>query len=371
MADITAQIPASRVPLLDVATGLMSREWYRFFYGLLVETDAIGGEVNFNNVRRISFDTTPNPPVSFDPGVLSWDTSDDTLSLGMDYGVVQQMGLELYARVENQTGSTIPNGTVVGFAGVGAGGALAVAPYLANGSQSSLYILGVMTHALPDSGQQGYCTVWGAVRGVNTTLFSVGDILYPSTTVPGGLTNVKPTAPNNVIPVAAVLTVATNGVIFVRPTIQQQQYYGVFTKTTDATPVAIDTEYLLTFDNAQVANGISIGTPASRIVVSVSGLYQFSATVQLTSGSANPKTVALWFKKNGTAIANTSRLVTVNINGGHIPLPLVETFSLQAGDYIEMAYASNDTDVTIETVTGLTVGPDAPAIVLAVQQAQQ
>jgi len=147
--------------------------------------------------------------------------------------------------------------------------------------------------------------------------------------------------------------------------------YGVFTKTTDATPVAADTEYLLTFDNTQVANGISIGTPASRIVVSVSGLYQFSATVQLTSGSSNAKTVAVWFKLNGTAVANTSRLVTVNINGGHIPLPLVETFSLQAGDYIEMAYASDDTDITVETVNGLTVGPDAPAIVLTVQQAQQ
>lgn len=370
MADDTPQIPASRVPLLEGERDIMSREWYRYFNNL--QTAALtSNEANFNNVRRISFDTTPNPPVSFDPGVLSWDTSDDTLSLGMDYGVVQQMGLELFARVENQTGSTIPNGTVVGFAGVGAGGALAVAPYLANGSQSSLYILGVMTHALPDSGQQGYCTVWGAVRGVDTTAFNVGDILYPSTTVPGAFTNVKPTAPSNVIPVAAVLTVATDGVIFVRPTIQQQQYYGVFSKTSDQSPAAINTEYLLTFDTAEISNGVSIGTPASRIQVVTSGLYQFAATIQLTSNNANAKTVWVWLKKNGVAVPDTARLVTVNINGGYTPLAIVDTLSLQASDYVELAFAADDTGITVDNIAATAFAPAAPAVVLTVQQAQQ
>lgn len=370
MADDTPQIPASRVPLLEGERDIMSREWYRYFNNL--QTAALtSNEANFNNVRRISFDTTPNPPVSFDPGVLSWDTSDDTLSLGMDYGVVQQMGLELFARVENQTGTTIPNGTVVGFAGVGAGGALAVAPYLANGSQPSLYILGVMAHALPDSGQQGYCTVWGAVRGVNTTAFNVGDILYPSTTVPGAFTNVKPTAPSNVIPVAAVLTVATDGVIFVRPTIQQQQYYGVFSKTSDQSPALTNTEYLLTFDTAEISNGVSIGTPASRIQVVTSGLYQFAATIQLTSNNANAKTVWVWLKKNGAAVPDTARLVTVNINGGYTPLAIVDTLSLQASDYVELAFAADDTGITVDNIAATAFAPAAPAVVLTVQQAQQ
>ena len=82
----------------------------------------------------------------------------------MDYNVVQQVGLETYARVQNTTGVTIPNGSVVGFAGVGAGNQLLVTPYLADGSQPTLYILGVMTHDLPDTGQVGYCTTWGHVR---------------------------------------------------------------------------------------------------------------------------------------------------------------------------------------------------------------
>lgn len=302
---------------------------------------------------------------------LAWNDTDQTANLGMDYGVTQQIGQEIYARVGNTTGVTIPNGTVVGFAGA-TSNALLVAPYLADGSSPTLYILGVMTHDLPDSGQKGYCTTWGFVRDVNTSAFAVGDLLYASPTVAGALTNVKPTAPNNVIPLAAcVVSNATTGVIFVRPTITQMQYYGVFSKTTDQTPAATNTEYLLTFDSAQISNGVTIGTPTSRIVVPVSGLYKFDATVQITSGSSSAKNVWVWFKKNGTAIANSARLVTSDVNNGYIPIALSETVSLAANQYVEMAFAANNTNVTIDNVAATAFAPDAPAIILSVSQIQQ
>jgi len=190
---------------------------------------------------------------------MAWNAEDQTADLGMEYGVVQQVGLEYYARVQNNTGSTIANGTVVGFAGASTDSALSIAPYIADGSQPSLYIVGVMTHDLPDTGEKGYCTAWGYVRGINTTAFALGDVLYASPTVAGAFTNVKPTAPNNVIPVAAVLKVgASDGEIFVRPTIEQQRYYGDFNKTTDQSPAVINTAYALTFDNTRIANGVSI-----------------------------------------------------------------------------------------------------------------
>lgn len=304
-------------------------------------------------------------------GQLSWNTTDATLDLTMEYDVTQQIGQETYARVGNTTGSTIPNGTVVGFAGATAN-AILVAPYLADGTQPSLYILGVMTHDLPDSGEKGYCTTWGFVRDLDTSAFSAGDILYASPTTAGAFTNVKPTAPNNVIPLAAcVISDATNGVIFVRPTIQQMQYYGVFAKTSDQSPAAIDTEYLLTFDATQVSNGVTIGSPASRIVVPQSGLYKFDATVQLTSGNTSAKNIWVWFKKNGTSIANSARLVTININSGYVPISLSETVSLAENDYVEMAFAANDTNITVDTVAATAFAPGSPAILLQVSQVQQ
>lgn len=303
---------------------------------------------------------------------LVWDDQDQTLAVGMDYDVVQQVGMEYFARVENATGSTIPNGAVVGFAGVGPGNVLSVAPFIADASIPSLYILGVMTHDLPNGGDIGYCTVWGHVRGLDTSAFAAGDVLYASPTTPGGLTNVKPTAPDFAIPVAAVLSSdATNGQIFVRPTIEQQQYYGVFEKTDSQTPSATNTENLITFTGTQISNTISIGTPASRIVVPESGLYQFDTQVQLTSGSSSDKNVWVWFKKNGTTIPNSARIVTININGGFVPVSLVEVISLDANDYVEIAFAASSTNVTISTVAATAFAPAAPAVLLEVTQVQQ
>jgi hypothetical protein len=326
---------------------------------------------NNNSVVTDYIDLSESPAPTSKTRRLAWNTTDQTVNLGMDYGVTQQIGQETYARVGNTTGSTIPNGTVVGFAGA-TSNALLVTPYLADGSQPTLYILGVMTHDLPDSGQKGYCTTWGFVRDLDTSAFSPGDLLYASPTVAGALTNTKPTAPDNVIPLASCITSnATTGIIFVRPTIQQMQYYGVFTKTTDQTPAVINTEYLLTFDNTQISNGVTIGGTTSRIIVPESGLYQFDATVQLTSGSSSSKNIWVWWKKNGTAIANSARLVTSDINNGYIPIALNETISLAANEYVELAFAADSTNVTVDSVAATAFAPAAPAVVLSVTQVQQ
>lgn len=304
-------------------------------------------------------------------GTLTWNATDGTLDLGLEYGVVNQIGQEYYARVGNTTGSTITNGTVVGFAGATTD-ALLVAPYLADGSSPSLYILGIMTHDLPDSGETGYCTTWGFVRGMDTSGFSVGDILYASPSVAGGLTKTKPTAPNNVIPIAAcIVSDADDGVIFVRPTIQQMQYYGVFAKTSDQTPASTNTAYAITFDSTEISNGVTIGTPTSRIVVPESGLYQLNAKAQLSSGNSSAKNIWLWYRKNGTDIANSARIVTSDINNGYIPVAISEPVSLAANDYIELMFAASDTAVTIDTVAATAFAPAAPAVILEVTQVQQ
>jgi hypothetical protein len=149
------------------------------------------------------------------------------------------------------------------------------------------------------------------------------------------------------------------------------QYYGVFTKTTDQTPTVINTEYLLTFDNTQISNGVTIGGTASRIIVPESGLYQFDVTVQLTSGSSSAKNIWVWWKKNGTAIANSARLVTSDLNNGYIPIALNETVSLAANEYVELAFAADSTNVTVDSVSATAFAPAAPAVVLSVTQVQQ
>jgi hypothetical protein len=327
---------------------------------------------NNNSTKTDYIDFNVNAPYVNRIARTGWNSSDETLNLGMAYGVTQQIGQEFYARVKNETGVLIPNGSAVGFVGASAD-ALSVAPYLADGGQSSLLILGIMTHDLPDSGEKGYCTVWGFVRDLDTSAFSVGDILYVSPSVAGGLTNVKPTAPDNCIPIAAVITSnATTGVIFVRPTIEQQQYYGEFTKTDTQSPAATNTAYALTFTNTQIANGISIGGTTSQIIIANSGLYNIALSVQITSTNSSAKSIWVWLKLNGTTdFANSARIASIAINNGYVVVSLNEVASFVANDFIEVMYASDSTNVSIASVAATAFAPVAPAVILAVTQIEQ
>jgi len=311
---------------------------------------------------------------------LAWNDMEETLDIGMDYGVVQQVGMETYARVQNSTGVTIPNGTVVGFSGVGANNTLMVTPYLADGSTPTLYILGVMTHDLPDSGEVGYCSTWGHVRGINTSAFSAGDVLYASPTTAGAFTNVKPTAPDNVVPVAAVLKVGTtDGEIFVRPTIEQQQYYGVFSDTATKTPAAIYTPYAITLNTTDFANGFSRGSPTSRVVASQSGLYNFQFSAQISSSSSNAQKLWIWPRINGADVPNSGSEVTVAGNSTVLVPAWNWVLSLNANDYFELVYAVDSTNVQIVSVAAQTgangtatfARPAVPSIILTITQVQQ
>lgn len=306
-------------------------------------------------------------------GSLTWNDLEETLDIGMDYGVVQQVGMETFARVQNSTGSTITKGSVVGFAGVGSNNVLSVSKYLADGSTPSLYILGVMAHDLPDSGEVGYCTVWGHVSGINTSSFSVGDVLYASPTTAGALTKTKPTAPDNVIPLAAVLKVGTSdGEIFVRPTIEQQYYFGQFTRSTSLTPAAANTAYAVTFDTTDVAEGVSLtGSPTTRVTVANSGLYQFATRMQFSANNSNLKSAWLWMRKNGTNITRSAVVGSLKDSGGYCVLYLNDFVSLAANDYVEIMWAVDDTGLLPTNVAATAFAPEAACVHLSVTQVQQ
>lgn len=307
-----------------------------------------------------------------DRGQLSWNIAEDTVDITMGDGVVQQVGFETYMRVKNDTGSQIDNGEVVGFVGVNS--EITVAPYIANSSANELYFVGVATHDMPDQ-DVGPVTLYGKVRGLDTTgpgaeTWNVGDILYASPTTAGLLTNIRPTAPNVVIVVAAVLSVdATDGEIMVRPSIPIGLDYGTFSSTVDQTLVAINTATAVTLNTTGLSNGVTL-TSSSRLNVVEAGFYQINFSLQLQSASASAKTAYVWLRKNGSNEANTTRAFTSNINNGETPLSVTYTVSLAASDYVELYWAADSTDVTLNALAASAFAPAAPSVSVNVTQLQ-
>lgn len=195
----------------------MADKDFRVKLGLHVGANAYI-EGNITSVDRIQMNVA-SPTAVGGAGQLSWNIDENTIDVGMNANTTLQLGQESYYYVKNHTASTIPDGTVVMANGTnGASGRIHVEPAVANGSIPSKYILGLTTEDIA-AGADGFVTTFGKVRGLDTSMFSEGDILYADPSTPGGLANTVPVAPNNIVTVAMVINKhANNGTMFVRPT---------------------------------------------------------------------------------------------------------------------------------------------------------
>lgn len=170
------------------------------------------------SVNHITYDTTPTTVPEL-PGTTYWDVDDNVLAIRLN-GYIVKVGEDQFYPVTNQTGSNIPKGTAVRFNGtLGSSGRLLVAPFIADGTFSSSFFMGITAEDIND-GTDGKVLWFGRIRGIDTSAYSGGTILYASTTVAGGFQTAVPQAPNNIVQIAAVVTQSVNqGTIFVRPTI--------------------------------------------------------------------------------------------------------------------------------------------------------
>lgn len=264
---------------------------------------------------NIEFDTTPtNTPTA--QGSLFWDVDSQTLDLVMN-GVTQKIGQEEFYYVKNQTGSPIAKGTVVRANGtLGNSGRILIAPFLADGTYPSDYVLGIVAENIAN-GADGFVTSFGKIRGVNTNAYLDGDILYASPTVAGGLTKVKPSAPNNIVTVAIVIKADNNGTLFVRPT------YG---------------------SNINNDEGVIISNPLNNNILrynSTSGLWQ-NDTILSTLGTvpiANGGT-------NSTTSLNNNRIMQSS-GGAIVEAPAITANRALVSDANGIPVASSVTNTTL------------------------
>ena len=160
------------------------------------------------DVNKIIMSTDTN--LAAGVGELTWSQDDRTVNIGLGNGVTLQPGQEMMALVRNGTGSTIVDGTIVMVTGsIGNSGRLVVGPY--DGVSDASLIIGIATETIV-SGADGMVTSYGKVRGLDTSAWSEGTILY----VNGSVFGTTETASLSMKIAAVITSHATNGVIMVR-----------------------------------------------------------------------------------------------------------------------------------------------------------
>ena len=162
-------------------------------------------------VDKFGFDTAAGQTAGV--GEMVWNAADGTVDLGLPGGVTLQVGQEQLIRVLNKTGSTIQNMHVVYITGA-QGNRVTAAQAQAN-SVNADKTLAVATQDIANNAE-GFATIMGMVRHVNTSAWAEGTELWLSVATPGAITNVRPSAPNHQVRVGYVVrSHATEGVIYV------------------------------------------------------------------------------------------------------------------------------------------------------------
>jgi len=231
-------------------------------------------------------------------GRMTWNDTDGTVDIGMKGGnVTLQVGQEQLVRVVNKSGVNLLESTYGAVRIFGAqGNRIKVKLAQADSDDNSAETLGLATENI-DNNQEGFITANGLVRNINTTgalqgeLWNDGDMLYLSPTVAGGITNIKPQAPQHTVIIGYVVRAHANvGSIFVKV----DNGYEI----DELHNVRIDTGSLSHGDLLMRSGSVWVNTK------SLSGSYQLTGSLDI-SGS---QTI------NGNQIISGSITITQNIS---------------------------------------------------------
>jgi hypothetical protein len=145
-------------------------------------------------------------------------------------------------------------------------------------------------------------------------------------------------------------------------------HYGAFSDTTLQAVTSVGEAIAMTFNTTDAANGISIGSPTSRIVVDNQGVYnvQFSAQLDKTSGAA--AVVHIWLRKNGTNVPNTASRVVIQGTAAELVAAWNFIIQLEPTNYVELMWESDDADVVLLAASATSVYPAIPSVICTVTQ---
>jgi len=310
----------------------------------VVTVDDNGNMAGVNSITTpdyITFDTTANETSA--TGKLFWDDGDGVLSNGLKGGnVTLQIGTQQYARVYNDTASTLTKGQVVYIYGA-QGNRLAVRLARADVESTSFGTIGLVAESIA-SGAEGFIITSGALYKLNTSTLTAGATVYLSPTTAGAVTTTKPQAPNQLVVLGWVERVDnTVGSIYVKidngyeldelhdVQITSPQSGNIIIYDASTTPIGVWKNAFLT-----AGTGISISNGNGSVTVTNSGVTSAVAGTGISVSGAT----------GAVTITNSAPDQTVTLtNGGSIGI---------TGTYPSFTLTNNGVTSFSAGTTGLT-----------------
>ena len=125
----------------------------------------------------------------------------------------------------------------------------------------------------------------------------------------------------------------------------------------------------VTFDTDLTGTGISV-VASTQITFAVAGTYMLAPSIQFKNADSSNHDATVWFRINGTNIANSATIVNVPkaADGGLTVFSLSIFETVTAGQYIEIMWLPEDVDVTIDFTAVGAIAPAIPSIICPVMR---
>jgi hypothetical protein len=246
--------------------------------------------VNTVNTSQLNFNTTPLAPTNTIGGQY-WDTTYNTLSLGLTTNTNLKIGQGLYKYARNTSGSLIPKGKVVYINGHHANTQLTIGLANATTEATSADVIGVTAEDIAHN-TSGFVQTFGYLTGfaTNTTEILVGQegkALYLSADTSGDMRTGLPPQPLHGVRVGFLVQRSGTGAMFINV-----QNYQELEELSDVKITSIANNDVLQWDNTDLRwENRSLATAG---IAAASHTHPLS---DLTQSSATPNQVPQW---NGT-----------------------------------------------------------------------
>ncbi len=142
--------------------------------------------------------------------------------------------------------------------------------------------------------------------------------------------------------------------------------HGDFYIAADVTAASASTAYKLTYTAGASNDGITLGTPASRIVFEEAGEYVISFSAQISSTSASTVHFYFWPSVNGTDINNSAMTTALHQNNATLVTSRTQIFTVAANDYLEVNWMVDSTSGFLNATAAASPVPNIPASTLSI-----
>ena len=140
--------------------------------------------------------------------------------------------------------------------------------------------------------------------------------------------------------------------------------YGSFSDSTTQSHPTTGTAKAVTFNTTEYSNGAAISTPTSRIVITDPGYYNFQFSLQLDKSSGATGHTYIWPRINGTDVPRSASEVAIQGTAAENIAAWNFVLEMQAGQYFELMWSVDDTNVQLKAVAAAAPVPAIPSVIL-------